>query len=686
VNSIGPILREALTMKRLTQAFDRVYTNHGAPGFDKESCSDFASSLNVQLQLLRGDVLGFRYQPQALRRVRIPRENKSPRGLAIPSVRDRVLQTALAMELLPTFEQEFEDCSFAYRQGRSIRQVVDRIEMLKRQGYRWVAEADIEQFFDRIPHEPLLRELRMIVHDESVIDLVSMWISTPIVDNGELKASTIGVPQGSPISPMLANLYLDHLDEALIDGNFALIRYADDFIVLTKTLDQAEEALELTTEVLTSLELKLNPLKTRVVSFDQGFQFLGWNFVRSLAIPVKREQAEFVVNQSPLVRSEEDKQLANKLRLALESRPFEEPQLGIERSIDTETDDDDVDGLPTISAPVSIQRTIYLIDLTAQLSTENKKLVVTLKEETALSVPAVSVDQVIIFGRNTVTTPAIVCCLQHGISVAYLSKLGKFYGRTEPAAVGNTGLLTCQFKAAENTQLGEALAREFIAAKLHNSVLMLQRYSRNRSVQSEFHETVLSIKQIMNSLKTANSLDMLRGQEGSSAALYFKAWRMLIPDQWKFNARQRPATDPINAMLNFGYTLLHQAVAGLLQARGLNAYLGHLHAARGDHFALASDVMEEFRATVVDSLVLNITLNNKLSPNDFSLQTVPCSMNTKAARWFVREFEIKLSSELQHPSTGEVLDIRRIIDSQVRSLCSAYRQTDARLYTGCKFK
>jgi CRISP-associated protein Cas1 len=181
-------------------------------------------------------------------------------------------------------------------------------------------------------------------------------------------------------------------------------------------------------------------------------------------------------------------------------------------------------------------------------------------------------------------------------------------------------------------------------------------------------------------------LDILRGHEGSSAALYFKAWRMLIPDQWQFGARQRPAPDPINAMLNFGYTLLHQAVAGLLQARGLNAYLGHLHVPRGDHYALASDVMEEFRATVVDSLVLNIALNNKLTLSDFSLQTVPCSMNTKAARWFVREFEIKLNSELQHPSTGELLDIRRIIDSQVRYLCSAYRQSDSRLYTGCKFK
>jgi CRISP-associated protein Cas1 len=686
VKSIGPILRNALTMKRLRDAFDKVFANQGAPGFDNESCRDFASSLSVQLQLLRGEVLGLRYAPQALRRVWVPRENKVPRGLAIPSVRDRVLQTALAIELSPTFEAEFEDCSFAYRQGRSIRQIVDRIEMLKRQGYRWVVEADIEQFFDRIPHEALLRELRMIIHDKSVIELIAMWISTPIIDDGKLQDSTIGVPQGSPISPMLANLYLDHLDEALLDEDFALIRYADDFIVLTKTQGRAEEALELTTDVLRSLELKLNPLKTRVVSFDQGFQFLGWNFVRSLAMPVRREQINIVATQVPILMSDENTQLADKPQVALERRDAGELELGADVPIDTESNEDDANGLPMASAPVSIQRTIYMIDPAAELSTENKKLVVTLKEQTALSVPAINVDQVMIFGRNTVTTPAIVCCLQHGISVAYLSKLGKFYGRTEPAAVGNTGLLSCQFKAVENTKLGDALAREFVAAKLHNSVLMLQRYARNRSTHSEFHETVLSIKQVGKSLKTASTLDMLRGLEGSAAALYFKAWRMLIPKEWQFGARQRPAPDPINAMLNFGYTLLHQAVAGLLQARGLNAYLGHLHIARGDHYALASDVMEEFRATVVDSLVLNIALNKRLSPIDFSLQTIPCSMNTKAARWFVREFEIKLNSELQHPLTGELLDIRRIIDSQVRSLCSAYRQNDSRFYIGCKFK
>ena len=280
---MAALLRRALTLSSLRTAFERVEQNNGQAGVDGVSVEKFAKNQALNLGQLQNSVVAGRYQPQPLLRVWLPREGRAPRPLGIPTVADRVLQTAVAQTINPLLEAEFEDCSFAYRQGRSVRMAVERISMLQRQGYQWVVEADIERFFDCIPHARMLHELQATVADADLVALVGAWLKAPVQDGKLLQPTVLGVPQGSPISPLLANLYLDHLDDALLDENLALVRYADDFIVLTKSRERAQEAVELTQSVLQELELKLNPLKTRVVNFETGFRFLGWNFVRSLA-------------------------------------------------------------------------------------------------------------------------------------------------------------------------------------------------------------------------------------------------------------------------------------------------------------------------------------------------------------------------------------------------------------------
>lgn len=296
---MGTLLRQAMTLTRLRAAYDRVAQNNGQAGVDGISVDDFAAGLAQRLGYLQSLVLGGNYQPDALLRLWLPRPGKAPRPLGIPTVRDRVLHTALAQTLTPLLEAEFEDCSFAYRQGRSVRMAVERINLLQRQGYRWVVEADIEHFFDGIPHARLLAALRSLVADDELIALVGRILRAPVQDGTLHSEVSQGVAQGSPLSPLLANLYLDRLDDALLDENLALVRYADDFVVLTKSRERAQEAVELSASVLQDLELKLNPLKTRVVNFETGFQFLGWNFVRSLAVPAKARTATDVATETP---------------------------------------------------------------------------------------------------------------------------------------------------------------------------------------------------------------------------------------------------------------------------------------------------------------------------------------------------------------------------------------------------
>lgn len=740
---MATLLRNALTLSQLRAAFARVEENNGQPGVDGVAIARFGARLGDELQALRLEVLGGRYRPLPLKRLWLPRPGRTPRPLAVPAVRDRVLQTAVAQVLTPLCEAEFEECSFAYRQGRSVRMAVERIGLLQRQGYRWVVEADIEQFFDRIPHDRLLRELKRLARDDELIELVRLWLTAPVREGENLTSTTLGVAQGSPLSPLLANLYLDHLDEALLDQGHALVRYADDFVVLAKHRDRAEAAVELSTQVLKDLELKLNPLKTRVVNFETGFKFLGWNFVRSLAVPATpagqdRARAAAPMATAPSAGGIRDaaapwpanSELADAFAEALCANPAWSPAPPppgeTEHTVETadapvhppnageaalvapasppapppRTQDDpaavppsgdesDPDDAEPALPPPSLQRTLYLVDPAVSLATENHHLLVRRGEETVLDLPAVNVDQVMLFGRNPVTTAAMVCCLQHGIPVAFLTRMGKFRGRLEPPQGENVHLLAAQFAVHAEGRLDLPLAREIVHGKLSNSALLLSRHLRHRKgpEPGKIEAAIEQLKDLARRTRGAADLDSLRGLEGAGAAAYFAAWRLWLAPRWNFGARvARAGGDPINALLDLGYTLLRQSVAGLIQARGLNSWIGHLHRPKSGHMALASDLMEEFRPLVVDAEVLDACLNGHLQPQDFVARDGAWTLRPEAARLFVRGIETRLNTERQHPRTGERLDPRRIIDAQIRGLASAYRQGDAAPFRACVFR
>lgn len=273
------MLDEILSRRTLYQAFDRVRENGGCRGADGVTLGDFAERLEAELDNLQDRLLRRRYHPYPLLRFEVPKNESKVRSLCVPAVRDRVLQTAVYLVTRPLFEAEFEVCSYAYREGRSVRDAVQRVDQLRNQGYCWVVDADIDSFFDNISHDRLLARLRKLPLDSYVHRLFEHWIRAEIYDGQRIYPLQRGIPQGSVVSPMLANLFLDELDENLALFGQTLVRYADDFLVLCKSPEQAAEALELTDYLLAELELRLHPDKTRTTSFDQGFKFLGALFV-----------------------------------------------------------------------------------------------------------------------------------------------------------------------------------------------------------------------------------------------------------------------------------------------------------------------------------------------------------------------------------------------------------------------
>ena len=241
-----------ITPQLMRQAFQAVKRNRGAAGVDKVSIRMFAANLEENLAALMRDLKTGVFRPLPLRRVHIPKgpgSNKL-RPLGIPVVRDRVAQEVIRRLLAPIFEPRFHGASFGFIRGRNCHQAIARVLELHRQRYKVVLDADIAGFFDNIPHRVIMEAVAAEVADGNVLDLVEGFLTAGVMEDGVFKPTTIGTPQGGVISPLLANIVLNHLDWQLHEAGYHFARYADDFVVVCQTKRQAHEALALVERVL----------------------------------------------------------------------------------------------------------------------------------------------------------------------------------------------------------------------------------------------------------------------------------------------------------------------------------------------------------------------------------------------------------------------------------------------------
>jgi RNA-directed DNA polymerase len=274
------LIDKVFSERNLFAAFQQVAKNDGAPGVDHVSVAEFGQQIPENIWELSDSLKTDTYRPQAIRRVHIPKPGtKETRPLGIPTVRDRIIQAAIVNVLEPIFERDFAEHSYGFRPGRGCKEALRRVDQLLRAGYVHVIDADLKAYFDSIPHDQMLAQLQLKISDGRVLSLIEAFLKAGILDGGDERIPDAGAPQGAVLSPLLSNVYLDPLDHRVADSGFEMVRYADDFVVLCRTREDADAALSLIQTWVAEAGLTLHPTKTRIVdSRVESFAFLGYEF------------------------------------------------------------------------------------------------------------------------------------------------------------------------------------------------------------------------------------------------------------------------------------------------------------------------------------------------------------------------------------------------------------------------
>lgn len=652
---------------RLERALDHVVEKSTAAGIDRVSPERFAEERGrriAELALAIGskavEVSPFLGLP--LRRD----EGRNLRPVTIPTVADRVLQRAAAELLAPAVDTLFEDCSFAYRKGYSRAGAARAIQEAYRDGFRIVLDADISAFFDEVEWDRLFAMLDALFPGELLVSLLRRWIAAPVIFDGARLRRRQGLPQGAPISPLLAHLYLDELDDQILGEEFRLVRYADDFVVLCRDLEAAGRARERVEAALADLGLELNP-ETTIRSLDDGLPYLGYLFCRSLVLELADgELAPPASGGDPAVPA----------RSWLAQVPLDRIKAVLDERGAARNRPPRIEAVP-IAGLREPQRPLYVVSPDTRIFLRESRLVLEPPAGESNSVPAELLSHVVVLGKSRMTVPVLLSLESLGVPVYFCHPDGELRVRCE-SHPPDWPLWLAQARRLEDSAARLGLAREIVAAKLANQATLLVRH---RFPGAEMAAD--RIRALATEVAGAASADAVRGFEGAGARIYFERVREEFGPAWAFEGRRhhRPPPDPVNALLSFVSTLLHHHVSTALVAAGLNPRLGLFHEPRGTYHALASDLQEELRF-LADGTVWALLRRREIKKADFVERpgaSYPVLLLPEPRKRVIEAFERRLLTEVSLDGNS-ARPWHELIDRQAQRLRSFIADPEAAPY------
>ena len=626
--------------------------NAGGAGGDGVGMAAFERSAPMRLESLASALREGRYRPGPYRHVLIPKKNGGERPLAIPCIGDRVVQAAAAMLLTPIIDPLFEAESFAYRPGKSVGDAVAAIVRARRAGYRWTAEGDISHCFEEIPHAPLLETLFAACGDAALADLVALWLES-------FAPMGVGIPQGSPISPMLCNLHLDAVDEAIMGHGVKLVRFADDFVLMTKSEGEAAAALEKMAGLLRACGLSMNPDKTHIRAFDQSLRFLGHVFTRSMA------WKEVTVDDAPAFPDAPPEDM-----LAL----YETPRRDAIEADQGEARD----------RRLSV---LYIVESGCRLTIRNEAFVVEAKTpdesraaQGCLMIHANRLDRIEIGPHSSADWAALSLAAAHGVPVAMTDGWGQTMGWWNGAGDLRAERILAQARYLADPVRVDALATAIVRGRVRNQRAMLRRLNRDRK-DPDIAAAAVAIDRVLRVLKATETfpINVVRGYEGTAATYYWPALKPVFDPAFGYAGfrKRRPPPDPVNACLGYLYALLERDIRVAIERAGLHPGMGSLHVARAGNEALIYDLMEGFRAPVSESILTTMAGRRHIKPDHFTIvdfigedgqHSPSCRMEKTVRKALIEGHESWLGRTIQSKRTGQKILWRALFEEEARAI------------------
>jgi CRISPR-associated protein Cas1 len=665
------IYQDLINPARLEDAFEHIVEHSVAPGVDNCAPGDCRDTYDLLAARLATELHNEIYSPSPLLGFIAPKGESHLRPLAVPTVRDRMVQRAACELLSPGIETLLEDCAYAYRKGFSRAGAARAIEKAYDEGFRYVLDADITSFFDAVDWKHISAKLEALFPFEPLVKLIEEWIRVPIVFEGKLINRERGLPQGIPVSPLLANLYLDEFDEELLGRDYRLVRFADDFVVLCKNMESAQGAREDARRALERLGLRLNEEKTAVRSFDEGFTYLGYLFCRSLVMHSRKSDDEVLGELAPD---------AIPAASWLSQIPFERVRAlvrsrngaGSVRQVSVVAMESSVKVAPLTSLAsgtsggdsTSRPRPLYLTTFETTVRREGESLIVCAPEGEPVTIPIRTLSHVVCYGKVRISVPVLLALSEQGVPAYFCRLTGELKG-IFGAPPADWPLWMAQARTAEHENKCVEFAREVVAAKLHNYAALAVRFRLEGAGQ-----VAEELRELERECVNKTTIEALNGLEGRGAASYFGAMRETLASEWNFMGRRtQPPPDPVNAMLSFGYTLLYHRLSTALLISGLNPRIGLFHAEHGAYHALACDLQEEFRH-LVDAQVWAMINRREVKTTDFYASEdgrYPCLMKQDFRRKFINAFEKRLASEFA-TTDGGAATYREFMEAQAKQV------------------
>ena len=633
--------------EHLSAAWGLVQRGSRAAGIDGITIDLFAGVAPEQIQLLRRQLQRENYAARPAKGFYLAKPSGGQRLIGISTVRDRIVQRYLLQQLYPRLERVFSEAAFAYRPGLSIYGAVDRVMAAYQHQPAWVVKADIQQFFDHLTWALLLNQLERLKVRPIALQLIEQQLKSGVVIAGQFCRTNQGVLQGGVLSGALSNLYLSEFDRLCLDAGIYLTRYGDDCVAVCSSWIQANRTLGMMQEWLEDIYLSPHPEKTRIILPGQSFVFLGHEFSNGTVKAPERKEGRWKGEAGN-----------PKKEVGRSGKPIACSIVKSEkRTTKGSTDDFWRDGMTTL----------YVTDQGAYLRVQNQQFQVLHKEELRCAVPVSRVSHVVLFGCCNVSHGAVSLALRHRIPILYLASNGRYFGRLETEGHAQIDYLTQQVMRSQDPVFMRQQAQNIIVGKLHNSRIVLQRMNRRRKTETAT-AAIKELPLLMQKVAEAESIESMLGYEGQGAHLYFQAFATLLKGRFEFEKRtRRPPTDPVNSLMSLGYTLLSQNLHSMVEAAGLHTHFGNLHVPQKNRPSLVCDLIEEFRAPVVDSLVAYLINSNIFTVEDF---TPPDDRGgvylfPDALKKFLKHWEEQLQKEVTHPHTGHKVSYRRCFELQV---------------------